>query len=91
MSKILIRSPAVNERHIVTKDGRHMTFREQSAALDNGSDFPQPFKLNLDADQLPYKPGEYLVDPVSFYVDGKFGKLSIGRLRLLPAAPAKAA
>ena len=82
-TKIIVRSTAVNERHITTRDGRQMTFREQSAALDNGQDFPQPFKLNLEQDQPAYKAGEYTLDPSSLYVDGKYGKLAIGRPKLI--------
>lgn len=86
--KILIRSTAVNERVIRTKDGRTITFREQKAALDDGGDFPQPFVINLEDRQGPYAVGEYQVNPSSFYVDGKFNKLTLGRLQLDPIKPA---
>jgi hypothetical protein len=89
--RILIKHAAFNERTITTKDGRRMTFREQSAALDNGQDFPQPFAVNLEVDQPPYPAGEYVLDPSSLYVDGKFNKLSIGRVKLVKAPPARAA
>ena len=87
--KILVKSSAVNTRNINTRDGRAITFREQSAALDNGTDFPQPFTLSLDRDQLPYAPGEYTLDLASslMVANEKYGsKLALGRVHLVPIA-----
>lgn len=89
MSKIIIKSNQVNTRTIKARSGKEFTFRTQSAAFDNGQDFPVPFALKLDDKQPGYEPGEYIVDAAaSLYVDhsGYEAELKLGRPRLVPVA-----
>lgn len=92
MSKIIIRTATVTPRQIKRKDGSTMVFREQSAAImKDGEDFPHPFRLGLDDAQVPYPPGDYVVDASSFNV-GQYGDLIVGRrLMLVPVAPSATA
>ena len=76
------------------KNGSAYTIHEQTAyahVLDeNGKPgkYPVKCKVPLDDPDKHYRPGFYTVDPRSFYV-GDFDSLGVGRLRLVPIAPAK--
>ncbi len=86
---IVVKSANSTARTITRKDGSKITFVEQTAAVDVGDDFPQPFRLTLDDDQKPYPPGQYQVCPSSFSV-GKYGEHEVGRrVKLLPINAAK--
>ncbi|ENP6600687.1 single-stranded DNA-binding protein [Escherichia coli] len=63
--------------------GQAYTINEQSAYIFLGQDYPQLFKLNLDAGQAPYPAGLYTLHPSSLYV-GDFQKLRVGRIVLIP-------
>jgi len=85
--KVLIKSTACKE---VTSKKSGVKYFFQTAALDNGHDFPQPFEVLLDDPKKAYAPGEYQFAADAVYVD-RGGKLSISA-RLVPLAkPARAA
>jgi len=84
MNAIIIRSINTSVKTIPARGDRaQMQFVEQVAAIDVGEEFPRPFKLTLEADQKPYPPGQYMVDPASLVV-GKYDRIELGRLKLLP-------
>lgn len=62
------------------------TYGEQGAAIFNGSDFPMPFKLNVEKGH-EYPPGDYVLDPRSYTRD-EMGNLKIKGARLLPLSGA---
>jgi len=87
MLKVEIKSTEVLTRS-GTSNGRDWNIREQIGwfhAIDKP--YPVEMVLSLEKDQPPYAPGVYTVAPTSFYV-GKYNKLQVGRLQLLPAQPA---
>jgi len=90
--KVQVMSDAVETRSFPARDGKAAThFREQKAAVIREGDFPLPFKLTLDDDQQPYRPGTYELCPTSLQ-SSKFGGLEFGRrVRLLTPSPAPAA
>lgn len=88
--KIIIKSEVVNTNSGTSRNGKSYSIREQNAALDNGGDFPHPFRIQLEDKQPAYAPGEYQLDPQSIYV-GDFQRLSIGRVKLLPVQVRKPA
>lgn len=86
---ILIKTAASAVRTINRKDGTKMQFNEQVAAIENGEDFPRPFRITLDDNQQPYAPGRYMLDPSCLEV-GDFDALRVGRrVKLLPLPAAK--
>lgn len=99
MIKIEIKSGTATDRTINTKNGP-MNFREQEAWAHlydrdgNAQPYPQRILVDLDvrANQLPYAPGLYQLDPSSFFVN-RFGGLTVGRIKLraMPAAAPRAA
>ncbi len=68
--------------------GQPYTISEQYAYVFLGQDYPQLFKLNLEAGQAPYPAGFYTLAPSSIYV-GDFQKLRIGKIVLLPCKESK--
>lgn len=86
--KVQVMSEQVETRSFPARDGKVATqFREQKAAIDRPGDFPLPFKLTLDDDQQPYKPGTYDLCPSSLQ-SSKYGGLEFGRrVRLLTPSP----
>lgn len=87
---IVIKSAAVKVRKIERQGKPTLYFNEQSAAIEKGDDFPQPFRLTLADDQQPYPPGRYLLDPSSLEV-GDYDALKVGRRVVLIPAPAPVA
>lgn len=86
MNCIIVKTANSSVRKIRRKDGSEVQFVEQSVAIENGDDFPQPFRITLDDDQKPYQPGAYQVCPSSFRV-GQYGDLQVGRrIKLVPVA-----
>lgn len=92
MIRVIVKSENVVAKQGTSKAGKPYSIREQSAALDTGSDFPIPFRLSLDKDQPAYKPGLYTFSPESYHVSdwGDVG-LRYPKLVALPASAAKAA
>ena len=87
MNRIIIKSGSAVGRTIPARGDRAaITFKEQSAAIECGEDFPKPFKITLADDQPPYPPGDYIVDPSSFQV-GKYDNLEVSRRVLLVPLP----
>jgi len=85
-TKVIIRSTNVREMHS-KRTGQ--VFFMQSAALDNGHEFPSPFDLFIEKDKA-YQPGEYLLPGDAIYVDRQ-GRLAVSARNLIPlAAPAGA-
>jgi hypothetical protein len=82
--KIEIKSADVVQRAGTGKDGKPYAFREQTGWLDTGDEYPQKVRIPVEPGKAPYPPGRYVMDPSCLYV-GKFNKLSLGRLRLIPA------
>lgn len=91
MNVVVVKSANSAVRTINRKDGTKVQFNEQTAALECGEEFPQPFKITLDDDQKPYPPGIYYIDPVSYKVN-QYQGLEFGRrIKLAPMpAPGKA-
>lgn len=86
-----VKSDQVQERQLKTKAGRDFKVREQHAWVHIGKDYPQEIILQLNSDQAPYPPGDYVIDHRSLYVD-RYGQLAIGRLKITPVmAPAEKA
>ena len=81
--KIEIKSGEVLQRAGTGKDGKPYAFREQIGWLDTGEEYPHKIRVPVEQGKAPYPPGNYVMDPSCLYV-GKFNKLSLGRLRLLP-------
>jgi len=80
MIRIAITSPDVREMKGIGKtSGKpyHMRFQTAHAfTVDKDgvqSEFPDKFEIILDADQVPYQRGTYLLQPSSLYVsrDGR--------------------
>ena len=97
MIKIEIKEATKERREITSKkDCKLMVFYDQQAyahTLDkNGTPraYPESCKIGLDADQQPYGPGFYTLDPVSIYVD-RFGQLALSRPKLRALAASQAA
>lgn len=80
MIRVEIRSKTLDRVRVF--QGRN--YGEQSAAINNGGDYPLPFKVNVQEGE-EYAPGIYTIDPRSFRAD-EFGNLKIKGLRLLPVA-----
>lgn len=74
--RIVVKSEAVSTRSGMGKNGKPFAFREQSAAIDAGGDFPLPFRIRLASDQPVYKPGVYSLAADSYRV-GQYGDLEI--------------
>jgi len=87
--KVEVMSEQVDTRSFPARDGKAaVQFREQKAAVIRPNDFPLPFKLTLDDDQQPYRPGTYELCPTSLE-SNKYGGLDFGRrIRLLTPSPA---
>lgn len=86
--KVQVMSDQVEIRSFPAREGKAaVQFREQKAAIERPGDFPLPFKLTLDDDQQPYKPGTYDLCPTSLE-SNKYGGLDFGRrIRLLTPSP----
>lgn len=87
--KVEVMTDQVETRSFPAREGKAaVNFREQKAAILRPGDFPLPFKLTLDDDQQPYKPGTYELCPSSLE-SNKYGGLDFGRrIRLLTPSPA---
>lgn len=91
--QVEVTSTHVNERN-GTKNGKDWSIRTQQGyafILDDGGTlkrYPEAINIDLKKDQPAYAPGRYVVTDASFHV-GDFGKLSIGRLSLVPAPVAQ--
>lgn len=90
MIRIEVVNTAVDDRTVTSKSGdKSWQFRDQGAyAFIEDRDgrmpkYPVNCRIPLEKDQPPYPAGFYTLDPRSIYV-GDFGKLEIGRVRLLP-------
>lgn len=91
--RIIVKSEVVTARRGTGKNGKPFEFREQAAALDDGGDFPAPFRVRLERDQPAYKPGIYTFSAQSYRV-GQYGDVELRYASLVPLdtkAPAKAA
>lgn len=78
-----------NPNGINPRGYKDKTYVEQECALFTpGSDYPLPFKINREQGH-ELKPGRYALDRQSFSVD-QHGNLKLGRVRLVPLAPAAA-
>ncbi len=84
--KVIVKS--TNCKQITSKKNGVMYFF-QTAALDNGTDFPSPFEILHDDPKKAYAPGEYQFGPDAIYVD-RSGKLSVSP-RLVPMVVRKVA
>jgi hypothetical protein len=80
---IEVKSGAVSEKTVRGKDGREYLIREQAGWVDLGKPYPQEVRISLERGQEGYAAGEYLMDQSCLYVD-RYGKLSLGRLKLVP-------
>jgi len=86
---IEITSHDIEEKRGTSKQGTPYVIREQLGYVDLGQTYPVGIRVPLDKTAPPYTPGRYMVDNDSLYVD-RYGKLSLGRLRLKPATPSEA-
>ena len=83
--KIEVKSDHVETKTVRRKiDGKEYHICEQGGWIDLGKAYPQEVRIPIEEKQPPYPAGRYVMDPTCVYVD-RFGKLMIGRLRLLPA------
>lgn len=82
---IEIKNAGVTEKTVTArKDGRQYLIREQVGWIDIGKPYPQEVRIPVENGKDPYAPGKYTVDPACLYLD-RYSKLTLGRLRLLPA------
>lgn len=87
MSRIVLKSAAVDEE-VNQKSGNVM--RSQTFGLDLGNGYELPFKVGLGK-KPAYQPGEYMIDPKSFALDG-YGNLALKKyVDVLPLKPHMAA
>jgi hypothetical protein len=83
---IEVKSSHVAQRAVKSnKDGKDYLFRDQRGWIDLGKEYPTEIRIPLEPAQQPYAPGTYRVDPACLYVD-RYGRLSLGRLRLVPVS-----
>lgn len=84
MLDILVYSDAVRSRTAASKKtGEVLTFRDQEAFLVHPSKpHPVAFKLQLDKDHAPYKPGRYRILPDSVFV-GQYGDVEFAKRLIL--------
>lgn len=87
---IEIKTTDVHEKRGTSKVGKPYHIREQCGYIDLGKPYPSEIRISLDQVSAPYPPGTYMLDPECLYVD-HFGRLTIGRLKLLPVGTKKAA
>jgi hypothetical protein len=80
--RIEVKSAVVDQKTIRGKDGKEFVIREQCGYVDLGKPYPQEIRIPVEQGKEAYPPGDYVMDPHCFYVD-RFGKLSLGRLRLV--------
>jgi hypothetical protein len=78
---IEIKSTAIQEKNVRSKEGKEYLIREQSGWAHLGKDYPQEVRVPLEAGKPAYAPGTYAIEPGCLYVD-RFGRLTLGRLRL---------
>jgi len=83
--RIEIKSAEVVQKTIKGKDGKEYLIREQSGWIDLGKAYPQEVRISLDQGMEPYLVGQFVLDRSSLYVD-RYGKLTLGRLKLKAAA-----
>lgn len=76
--KIEISDTEVRTRNFTSKEGKPLSFREQSAWLHSDDKYPTQFKISL-GDQEAYQPGLYTIAPGSIFVD-RFGNLAFKRV-----------
>jgi len=90
--KISIEDTAVDEfSGISQKNGKPFTIRKQEGWVTlPGEKRQRPFVIQLDDDQPPYAPGDYLLDPSTYFIN-RFGALSLGRIKLVKQSAARAA
>jgi len=79
---IEVKSVALEQKTVTGKDGKQYVIREQDAWVDLGKAYPQAVRLSIELGKEAYRPGNYALDPSCLYID-RFGKLSLGRLRLI--------
>ena len=73
------------------RNGRPYTIRKQEAwAHLFGQRYPTKIEISLEDGQLPYQPGQYQLSAESLYV-GKFARLEVGRVKLVPLVQKTAA
>lgn len=82
-----IKSTDIEEKRGTSKLGKPYHIREQCGYADLGKPYPSEIRIPLDQVSAPYPIGPYVLDPACLYVD-HYGRLSMGRLKLLPANPA---
>ena len=82
---IEIRSTDLQEKRGTSRVGKPYHIREQSGYIDLGKPYPTEIKISLDQVSAAYPLGTYMLDPGCLYVD-HFGRLTMGRLKLLPVA-----
>lgn len=90
MIRVIVKSENINVRSGTGKNGKAFSFREQFAALDDGGDFPAPFRVRLDRDQPAYKPGLYTFSAQSYRV-GQYGDVELRFASLVPLDVQRAA
>jgi hypothetical protein len=73
----------VVERTINGKNGQQV-LRSQRAALDLGSGYSLPFRVELGTGAV-HPVGDYHIDPQCFALN-QYGDLTLGRVKLIPAA-----
>lgn len=76
--KIEIHSNAVEEQSGISKrTGQPYSIRKQQAWVSlPGQPYPRMIKIPLGRDQVPYEPGNYLLDRTSFEVN-RYDELGI--------------
>jgi hypothetical protein len=82
--QIEIKSTDVDDKRGTSRAGKAFHIREQFGYADLGKAYPVEVRVPLDPTAPPYPPGSYSIHQDSLYVD-RFGRLTLGRLKLVPA------
>lgn len=85
--KIQVKDAHIEEKSGIYRQGRSAgqgyTIRKQSAWVDTGKAFPVEVVIELERDQAPFPPGDYVLAPRCFYV-AKFGELKVDLKHMQP-------
>jgi helix-destabilizing protein len=82
--QIEIKSTDIEDKRGISRAGKPYHIREQFGYADLGKEYPVEIRVPLDPTAPPYAVGNYSIHPDSLYVD-RFGRLTLGRLKLIPA------
>lgn len=87
--KVIVKSIDIAQREGTSRRGQPYKIRSQDAYIHTyladgrQAPYPERFALNLEDGQEPYPVGEYTLDTDPCIYVGDFGRLTLGRPRLV--------